>query len=193
MNNIEIEIQVNIENIKPLIEFLEKNGQFKAEKYQVDEYFSPAHRNFIEVRPIKEWLRLRDSDGKYSVTYKNWHYDENGRAQYLCDEYETKIEDLAQLRKILDVLNFKSLVKVDKKRKTWEYKDYEIDLDSVKGLGDFVEIEYIGKDEKANPDKITAEMMDFLKELGCGRIKRNYVGYPFQLLFPEEVKFEEYI
>lgn len=191
MNNIEIEIQVNIENSKPLMEFLEKNGQFKAEKRQIDEYFSPAHRNFIEARPIKEWLRLRDSDGKYSVVYKNWHYDENGKTQYCCDEYETKIEDLAQLRKILDALNFKSLVKVDKKRKTWEYKDYEIDLDAVKGLGDFVEIEYIGKDERANPDKITAEMINFLKELGCGRIKRNSVGYPFQLLFPEEVKFEE--
>jgi len=191
MNNIEIEIQVNIENSKPLMEFLEKNGQFKAEQHQIDEYFSPAHRNFVEVRPIKEWLRLRDSDGKHSVVYKNWYYDENGKPQYYCDEYETKIEDLAQLRKILDALNFKSLVNVDKKRKTWEYKDYEIDLDAVKELGDFVEIEYIGKDEKANPDKITAEMINFLKELGCGRIKRNSVGYPFQLLFPEEVKFEE--
>ncbi len=191
MNNIEIEIQVNIENSKPLIEFLGKKGQFKAEKRQMDEYFSPAHRNFIEIRPIKEWLRLRDSNGKYSVNYKNWHFDENGKSHY-CDEYEAKIEDLAQVKKILDALNFKSLVKVDKVRKTWEYKDYEIDLDSIKGLGDFVEIEYIGKDERVNPEKITAEMMNFLKDLGCGRIKRNYVGYPFQLLFPDEVKFEEH-
>jgi adenylate cyclase class 2 len=190
MNNIEIEIQVNIENSKPLIEFLEKNGQFRVEKRQIDEYFSPIHRSFVEVRPIKEWLRLRDSDGKYSINYKNFHFDSDGKSQY-CDEYETKIEDLAKLRKILDVLNFKSLVKVDKKRKTWEYKDYEIDLDSIKGLGNFVEIEYIGKDEKVNPEKITAEMINFLKGIGCGKIKRNYVGYPFQLLFPEEVKFEE--
>jgi len=26
--------------------------------------------------------------------------------------------------------------------------------------------------------------------LGCGEIKRNYVGYPFQLLFPDEVKYD---
>jgi len=190
MNNIEIEIQVNIENSKPLMEFLEKNGQFRAEKRQIDEYFSPAHRSFVEVRPIKEWLRLRDSDGKHSINYKNFHFDNDGRSQY-CDEYEVKIENLAQMKKILEVLNFKSLTKVDKKRKAWEYKDYEIDLDSVEGLGDFVEIEYIGKDEKANPEKITTEMINFLKGIGCGKIKRNYVGYPFQLLFPKEVKFEE--
>jgi len=190
MKNIEIEIQVNIENSKPLMAFLKKNANFKSEKHQIDEYFSPVHRNFTEVRPVVEWLRLRDSSGKHSINYKNWHHDQSGKSNH-CDEYETKIEDLNQLRKMLDVLNFKSIAKVDKLRKTWIYKDYEVALDSVKGLGDFVEIEYIGKDEKVNPKKITEEMINFLKDIGCGKIERNYVGYPFQLLFPEEVKFEE--
>jgi len=91
----------------------------------------------------------------------------------------------------LNILNFKSLVKVDKVRKIWTYKNYEIAVDSVKGLGDFVEIEYVGKNEKVNPREITGEMIKFLKNIGCGKIKRNYVGYPFQLLFPSEVKLEE--
>jgi adenylate cyclase, class 2 len=190
MKNIEIEIQVNIENSKPLLDFLEKNAIFQKENCQIDEYFSPAHRNFIEARPVNEWLRLRDSDGKYSITYKNWHFDENGKSNY-CDEYETRIDDLNQMNNILKALNFKSIVMVDKLRKTWIYNDYEIDIDSIKGLGDFVEIEYIGKDENIEPKKITEEMIDFLKEVGCGKITRNYVGYPFQLLFPEETKYEE--
>lgn len=190
MKDIEIEIQVNIENSKQLLSFLEKNANFQKENHQVDEYFSPAHRNFIETRPVKEWLRLRDSGGKYSITYKNWYFDENGKSHH-CNEYETKIEDSTQLRKILDVLNFKPLVKVDKVRRVWTYKDYEIAVDSVVGLGDFVEIEYAGKNEDVDPKKITEEMISFLKDVGCGKIKRNYVGYPFQLLFPEEVKHEE--
>jgi len=190
MTDIEIEIQVNIENSKPLTEFLEKNAIFKSEKHQIDEYFSPAHRNFIGVRPVKEWLRLRDSGGKYSINYKNWYFDKEGKSHH-CDEYETKIEDITQLGKILKVLNFKPMVKVNKLRKIWTYKDYELSIDSVKGLGDFVEIEYIGKDKKLDPKKVTEEMVNFLKSVGCGRIKRNYVGYPFQLLFPKEVKYEE--
>jgi len=189
-NNIEIEIQVNIENSKPLLEFLEKNAVFQKENHQIDEYFSPIHRNFIEVRPVEEWLRLRDSSGKYSINYKNWHFDKNGKGHY-CDEYETKIEDLNQLRKILEVLNFKSLVVVDKVRKIWTYGEYEISMDSVKGLGYFVEIEYVGKDNQADPKKITDEMVKFIKGINCGKITRNYVGYPFQLLFPDEVKLEE--
>lgn len=190
MSNTEIEIQVKIENSKPLIDFLEKNAEFKGENRQIDDYFSPAHRNFVELRPIKEWLRLRNSGGKYSINYKNWHYNEEGKA-YHCDEYETKVEDLEQVKKILEVLNFKPIVTVDKIRKSWIYKDYEIEVDSVKNLGDFVEIEYAGKDEKVDPKKTTEEMINFLKGLGCGKIQRNYLGYPFQLLFPNEVKWEE--
>ncbi len=190
MENVEIEIQVKIENSQPLLALLEKNADFNGEKQQKDEYFSPANRSFIEVRPIKEWLRLRNSGGKFSLNYKNWHYDEDGKSNY-CDEYETEIGDLVQLKKILGTLNFKPLVQVDKLRRIWTYKDYEIAVDSVKGLGDFVEIEYIGKDKEIEPKKVTEEMVEFLKKAGCGKIKRNYVGYPFQLLFPEEVKFEE--
>lgn len=189
MKDIEIEIQVNIENSKSLIEFLEKNAEFKKEKHQVDEYFTPPHRNFIEVRPVKEWLRLREEDGKYSITYKNWYYNDLGVSSH-ADEYETKLEDSSKVRKIFEALDFKSIAKVDKTRKTWVYKDYEVDWDSIKNLGDFVEIEYIG-DKEVDPKKTTGEMVAFLKDVGCGKIKRNYVGYPFMMLFPNEVKWEE--
>jgi len=189
MKKTEIEIQVNIENKKPLMEFLKNNAQFKSENQQIDEYFSPIHRNFIEVRPVKEWFRLRDSGKDYSINYKNWHIDNKGRSIY-CDEYETKIENLDTIKEMLKILNFKTIAKVKKTRKTWDYKDYEINIDSVENLGDFVEIEYIGK-ENVNPEEITNQMVDFLKNLGCGTIKRNYKGYPFQLLFPDEIEYEE--
>ena len=187
--NIEIEIQVNVENSKPLIEFLEKDGVFPIEKRQVDEYFSPVLKDFLATRPVAEWLRLRDADGKYSINYKNWHFDKNEKSHY-CDEFETKLESVEQAKKIFSALNFKSIVVIDKLRKVWTYKDYEVAVDSVKTLGDFVEVEYIGKDEKVNPGKVTGEMVDFLKKVGCGKITRNYVGYPFLMLFPNEVEYE---
>jgi adenylate cyclase class 2 len=190
MDNTEIEIQVKIENSKNLLVFLKNKAKFISKKHQVDEYFTPAHRNFISVRPVKEWLRLRNSSGKFLITYKNWHHDKDGKSHH-CDEYETEIKKLNQLKKILTTLNFKSLVVVDKTRKTWVYNDYQISLDSIKNLGDFVEIEYIGKDKGIKPKEITKEMVSFIKNLKCGKIKRNFVGYPFQLLFPNEVKHEE--
>jgi len=186
--NIEIEIHVKIENNKPLMNFLKKNGKFQYENRQVDEYFSPAHRDFLSVRPITEWLRLRDADGKYSTTYKNWHVGDDGKTNS-CDEYETKVENLENLKNILKALNFKSIVTVDKLRQTWTYKNYEIAIDSVKNLGDYVEVEYIGEDENVDPKIVTKEMVDFLKEIGCGEISRNYQGYPFEILFPKETEY----
>jgi len=187
--DIEIEIQVSVERIAPLLEFLAKSGQFVSEKRQIDEYFTPTHRDFLAVRPAVEWLRLRNSDGGFSFNYKNWHLDEQGKSHY-CDEYETKIDDIDQLRKILQVLNFQSRVVVDKLRKIYLYQDYEIAIDKIEGLGDFVEIEYKGASQDVDPKIITNEMVKFLKDLDCGKISRNYVGYPFQLLFPDEVKYE---
>lgn len=190
MKDIEIEIQVNIEKSESLINFLKENGSFQKEVRQIDEYFSPVDHNFFEVRPVKEWLRLRNSSNAYSINYKNYHYDKNGKSSY-CDEREVVIKSADQMKEILNFLGFKNIVTVDKVRKIWAYKDYEISIDLVKNLGNFVEIEYIGNGKKVEPHKITNEMIIFLKNIDCGVIKRNYVGYPFQLMFPEETKFEE--
>ena len=186
----EIEIQVQIESNINLFSFLEKKAKFVGETHQIDRYFTPAHRKFTELKPVKEWLRLRDSSGKFSINYKYWHYDADGKSNY-CDEYETQIESIEQMKKIFGVLDIKEVVIVDKVKKIFLYKDYEIATDSVKGLGNFVEIEFKGKVGGRDPAKITSEMVLFLKKIGCGKIARNFVGYPFQLLFPNEVKFRD--
>lgn len=191
-NGIEIEIKVKVEVADSLLNFLNGQAVFQSEKQQLDEYFSPVERDFLGVRPVKEWLRLREDGGKCSLDYKNWHYDENGGDGNYCDELETKVDSFVQAKKILLALNFKSIAVVKKLRKIWTYNDYEIAIDQVSGLGDFVEIEYVGQDERVDPKKITQDMVDFLKKIDCGKITRNFAGYPFILLFPDEVKYEMY-
>lgn len=181
MKETEIELQTKIENIKPLLNFLEKEAHFESENHQIDKYFIPAHRNFLISRPIEEWFRLRDSNGKFSLNYKRWHFDGEYRGLY-ADEYETKIDDVQMMRKILKSLNFKPIVTVDKKRKIWKYRDYEISMDSVKNLGSFVEIEYYGARHYDDHKEITGEMIKFLKDLGCGTLEINHSGYPALLL-----------
>ena len=121
---------------------------------------------------------------------QNWHFSEVGKSHH-CDEFEFGLEDVGQLKRILEALDFRLLVTVDKVRRVWRYEDYEVSLDKVEGLGDFVEVEYVGNGGDVVPEKVTGEMIDFLKEVGCGKIMRNYRGYPFQLLFPEETEYEE--
>ncbi|MBM3209194.1 class IV adenylate cyclase [Candidatus Shapirobacteria bacterium] len=190
MNKFEIEIQVKVKSNKKLVAFLRRRAKFISKSQQIDEYFSPRHNDFLSKRPIKEWLRLRNANGNYSLNYKNWYFNKEGKS-FHCDEYETKIDQLDQAKRILLALGFERIVIVDKVRQVWTYNDYEIALDSVKNLGAFVEIEYLGKDKKVNPEKVAEQMVNFLKEVGCEEIMINYVGYPFQLLFPEEVKHEK--
>ncbi len=188
--NKEVEIQVRVEKSKRLLSFLKKEAKFAGEEHQIDKYFTPKHRNFLKQRPTKEWLRLRDSSGKFSINYKNWHYEKNGKSHY-CDEYETIVEKISQVDKIFKALDIKPVAVVDKLRKIYLYKNYEIAIDRVKNLGDFVEIEYKGKIGNKSPKEIAEEMVKFLKDLDCGKIYINYLGYPFLLLFPKEAKEEE--
>lgn len=189
MKDVEIEIRVRVENISHLVNFLKKNSKFIKEEKQIDEYFTPTHRDFLKVRPVVEWLRLRKTNKGSSITYKHWYHNKDGKSNY-CDEFETKVEDFASIQKIFGVLNLKKLSTVDKVRKIWRYKDYEISLDKIKNLGDFIEIEYKGKNKKVNPDNVTSEMIKFLKKQKVGKIKRNFQGYSFQLIFPDEIKEE---
>lgn len=188
-NNVEIEIQVNVERVEVLLTFLKQNGTFQKETHQRDEYFSPTHADYLLKRPVHEWLRLRDADGKLSINYKDWEFDVEGKSHH-CKEIETSVGSIEQMYKIFAALQLKSIAVVNKFRKIWTYQDYEIAIDSVEGLGDFVEIEYVGKEDNLDSKKVTADMVEFLKELNCGKITRNYVGYPFLLLFPDEVKYE---
>jgi adenylate cyclase, class 2 len=189
MDNIEIEIKAQVEQSKPLRTFLKESAKFTGTKNQIDSYFSPPHRNFMDVRPVKEWLRIRETDKGNSVNYKNWHYNDEGKASH-CDEYETIIDNPNNIREVFTRLNYQPLVVVNKKRQTWRYKNYEIALDDVKDLGKFVEIEYkAGTDQ--NPEDITREMINFLKEKNCGTITRVWRGYPFMLMFPDEHHKEE--
>ena len=188
MKDIEIEIQVKVAGVAKLEDFLKKNAKSKGEKYQKDEYYTPQHRNFIAKKPTNEWLRIRESNSN-SVTYKDWHFDSEGKSQY-CDEYETDIDDVDQMRKIFASLDIKPIITVEKTRKLWDYKEYEFAIDYVTGLGDFVEIEYKGSDKSIDPKSVTDDMVGLLKQIGCTKIKRNYVGYPYMLLNPDEKVFE---
>ncbi|MBU1164054.1 class IV adenylate cyclase [Patescibacteria group bacterium] len=181
MSNQEIEIKVKVNDTKDLEEFLIEKGKFQFENKQVDQYYVPSHRDFTKVTPIKEWLRLRTEAEKNTINYKNWHYQEDGKA-YHCDEYEIVIDDKDTGQKILEALDLKKVITVDKVRKVYIYQDYEVAIDSVKDLGSFIEVEYIGLKKISDVKHKSDEMIDFLKQHGCQNVERDFKGYPYLLL-----------
>jgi adenylate cyclase class 2 len=145
----EIEIKVSATNVELLERLLNEKGTFLGQKRQVDEYYSPEEPSFTDERPVKEWLRIRETHKGASINYKKWHFEKEGRANY-ADEYESNVENAKEIRSILQALGFNKVVTVDKQRKSWNINEYEVSIDTVAGLGNFVEIEFKG-DQGADP------------------------------------------
>ncbi|MFO0703257.1 MAG: class IV adenylate cyclase [Patescibacteria group bacterium] len=190
--DIEIEIQVKLDGVAKLIKHLKKNAIFVSSNWQKDVYFSPIDRSksYINKYPVDEWLRVRYEKNKMSITYKNFHRDSSNFSKY-CDEYNSDVSDGRSLEKIFEAMGFEKIITVEKNRTSYMDGEYEVSIDKIKGLGDFVEVEYKGKNTKKSTFKIKEEMANYLKNIGCTKIMINNGGYPFMILFPEKVETKE--
>ena len=181
-NNLEIEIKIQLDkntffNVK---EKVKKLAKFEKISHQIDEYFTPAHRNFVAPKFHFEWLSIRKRAGKSIINYKHY-YPENVELTTHCDEFETEIENPDQLEKIFSALNFKKLVTVEKEREIYLYKDeFEIALDIVKELGYFIEIEAMK--DFGSIEATREKVFEFAKNLEIDISKTDKRGYPFLLM-----------
>lgn len=181
-NNTEIEIKLKISqdeylNTKNL---LEKIAVFKKISKQSDQYFTPENKNFIEPQFPFEWLSLRSRGDKTIINYKHWH-PENSKNVTHCDEFETEIDSLENIKKIFEVLNIKNLVTVQKERLVFEYQDeFEIGLDQVNDLGFFIEIETIK--DFGSVDIAREKLFNFAQMLNLDISNPDMRGYPYLLL-----------
>lgn len=179
--DIEIEIKVPLDKDEFLSiqEKLKKVAEFLKQEQQVDDYFTPVHRNFLKPEFPFEWLRLRKCDCSSSVTYKRY-YPEHEEVHTHCDEFETEVSDVEKLRKIFDSIDVKKLVTVDKARVAFIYGDFEIVLDDVKELGYFVEIEALK--DFGGVEATRQKIFDVAREFGIDVSKCDLRGYPNLLM-----------
>ncbi len=180
-NNIEVEIK--IPTTKKLFEkvkrHLKKNAMFISKTEEVDKYYNPTYLNFLKEKHPKQYLRVRLKSGKSYLTYKRIYM--KGKDMTHADEFETEISNRKQLEKILCILSCKNFLNIIKKRATYHFRDdFEVELDIVKGLGYFVEIESL-KDFGGNK-KTLMEIYALANRLGLDPYKRNSDGYVLLLM-----------
>lgn len=151
-----------------------------AETHQIDVYYNAPHKDFLAHghHKISEWLRIRTEKSGSSVNFKRWH-PVGAPLKTHADEYESTVADVEAVRLLLEALDFKPIVTVDKRREAWLLTDIEVAFDTVEGLGSFVEFEFKGDAE--NEKEATARLHEFINVLGVPLGERNY-GYPHMLL-----------
>lgn len=181
--NIEVEIKIEIDNFEAIKAKVATVGKLIKSIHQVDDYFIPSHRDFFAQKPHPtEWLRIRTNPDKVTFEYdKSINKKANGE-QECAEEYETEISNVEEFRKILNFLDFKKVVTVDKQREYWDCGDLEIALDKIEGLGSFIEVEAKGNFENTADAKKAC--LKFLADLGIKNAEDVQInkGYPVLLL-----------
>ncbi|MGH3979946.1 MAG: class IV adenylate cyclase [Pseudonocardiaceae bacterium] len=149
------------------------------ETHQIDAYYNAPHRDFLAPEAISEWLRIRTEERGSSINFKRWH-PIDALIKTHADEYETKIDDVEAIRRLLEALDFTPLVTVDKIREDWKLPEVEVVFDHVEGAGHFVEFEFKGDAE--NVEDATARLEEFIASLDVELGEQINRGYPHILL-----------
>lgn len=118
-------------------------------------------------------LRIREQGKKIIFTYK---IPVSNNLDKL--EFESGIDNPEAMAHICEQLGFVLHVRVNKVRRKGRYKDYEICLDEVEGLGSFIEVE---KMSDKDGEEIQKELWEFLKSLGIEEKDRERYGYDILL------------
>jgi len=186
MKEIEIlyTLQTNIESTKKLL--AEKVGFVDA--IVVDDWYY-ARDDVHGLSPdedgrLRSSLRLRKRGDKHYVAYKHDHFDDN-EMWLFSDEHETLVGDIEIMQDIFSKLLFTELVHVVNKKFRYENDIYEIVLEDVLGLGNFIEIEFKGDAKDFSHEQIVEkkqEMRAFLELLGVKVGEEMNAGKPELLL-----------
>ena len=181
--NVEVEIKIQLDSLEEVRKVLPEFGKLTKSIRQIDEYYTPYHRDFFAHKPHPiEWLRIRANPDKVIFEYDKSINKEADGQQECAHEYETGLSQPNEFRKILEFLDFKKVITINKQREYWDCKDFEVALDNVEGLGFFVEVEAKGNFE--NTIKAKEGCIKFLKKLGVKNPENNQIktGYPVLLL-----------
>ncbi|MCX6806733.1 MAG: class IV adenylate cyclase [Candidatus Berkelbacteria bacterium] len=173
--NQEVEIQIKIKNPKEAEKQILKLGKYIKQKKQIDKYFTPKNNDYFKQDPIAEYLRIRCEEGKNSLEYHFLHFNENDE-KMSTDEYEVKVDDPRLAEEILEKIGMIYKLTVTKNRKVFEISDFEVTLDHIKELGDFIEIE--AKKDFGGVEKTKQACVDLFKKLNLDYEFVKKPGYP---------------
>ncbi len=129
----EIEVKFRVNDFSEIRERLDNRGATRL-------YSSLERDVYLEPFNAKEALRVRyrDPPREWIITYKRLVPGENQTA------IELETHTGPEILEILERVGHKPVFEKVKRREAWKFREVTVNLDEVKGLGKFVEIEYLG-------------------------------------------------
>jgi adenylate cyclase class 2 len=178
----EIEVKAYIKDKPTLLEKLNALGiQLSPPVTQYDRIFLPVGAS-QPTKPGESALRIREQNGTFLFTVKQTQSNDLD-----CIEKEVEVSDkqATMLLQSFPLIGFIEVPSVRKTRQKAKYhppssrlrgtREYEICIDTVDGLGEFIEVEKMT--EEVDGEKIQEELFQFLETLGVSRSDRALHGY----------------
>lgn len=168
MIEVEVKVRVDHSKIRPV---LSEMGVSKVGvEEQSDVYFAAPYRNFART---DEALRIRSLGGQAVLTYKGPKLDKVSKTRV---EIETPVDGTAAA-KIFHALGFLEAGAVRKKREIFRAGDITVCLDTIEGLGEFLEVEIdVGNEKYLESSR--AQLFKFLSQFGLSEkdsIRTSYL------------------
>ncbi len=153
--HINVEIKAKSGNQEAIRELLKSKGaDFKGVDHQTDTYFKAKDGR----------LKMREGNIENSLIYYQ-RENKAGPKQSDVILYKTEAESGSSLKRILEHA-LEVRVVVDKTREIYFIGNVKFHIDSVKGLGTFVEIEAIDKDGTIGREKLLEQCRYYLELFG---------------------------
>ena len=173
----EIEIKLRVKNLEELEKSLLESGVMLSHPInQRDVVYSSKSVNWRGA------IRIRYEDGGAELTLKKELTNEMDNI-----ECETKVEKPEEIHKMLEILDWEPEVEVVKIRRKGKMGKYEICVDRVEHLGNFVELEKM-TDDNANPNEVRKELFEALKPFGLSEADEETRGYDTQIYQLNNIK-----
>ena len=189
MAELEVETKVKLysKEVKNLREKILKIAKFKKKNNKADDYFAIRMKSYP-----KKAFRIRDNEKKLVVNFKKWLKSYWTSDIVVKEEYEFIIKNKDNFLALMKDLGFVEWMKKFKKSESYIYKEnpkVNIEINKVRHLGYFMEIEYIAK--KSEMKKAIRTIRKILKDLEINHKQVDNTGYT-KMLWNKGIKDKKY-
>lgn len=161
---VETKVAVPKDELKNLREKIDSIAKFEKKGKKSDDYFAIQRNGYP-----KKAFRIRAMKDVYEVNFKKWLTNHWTKEVVVKQEFEFKLRGIDEVENLLELfrdLGFEEWVKKTKWNETYSYnkdKRVNIEINKVKHLGWFLEIEYLAK--KSEIKTARNKILKVLKEL----------------------------
>lgn len=167
---IEVEAKIRVSDPNKFLKKITSIAKYERTERKIDDYYTLED---LSHYPRKS-LRIRKKGNFYEINFKQ-------RISYIKGvhakkETEFKVSNIDRFLNLIRDFGFKKWLRKEKVTKLYRIRNnFHIELNNVKGLGWFLEIEYLA--DMKNIERARKEVLDVVKKLGFGKKDLISEGY----------------